>query len=241
MKAIDKGIHILAEKSLSVSLNETARIIDKAREKGVAVVENFQFRFHSQLKYIFDLLTKGRIGELRCLRSSFGFPPFNDENNIRYKKELGGGALLDAGAYPVKITQLFLGEDVSVKSAKLFYDEKFGVDTWGGAFLSANDSPLFSEVAFGFDNYYQCNLELWGSKGKITADRIFTAPPGFKPTVLIENENGKKTKHLDADNHFVNMLNYFYELIMNGDYEEEYRQNVNQSRLLQEVRESADE
>jgi dTDP-3,4-didehydro-2,6-dideoxy-alpha-D-glucose 3-reductase len=237
MKALDNGIHVLSEKSLSCSLNETVQITKKAREKKLAVVENFQFRFHSQLKYISDLLKENVIGELRSVRSSFGFPPFNDETNIRYNRELGGGALLDAGTYPVKISQIFLGENVSVKSAKLHFDNNYNVDTWGGAFLSDNNSDMFSEIAFGFDNFYQCNLELWGSKGKIVADRIFTAPPGHKPTITIENATLKETKCLPEDNHFINMLNYLHELILCGDFEKEYKQNLDQSRLLEEIKE----
>lgn len=202
MKALESGIHVLVEKSLSCSLNETKQIINKAREKKLVVIENFQFRFHSQLKYIQELLENGRIGELRCMRSSFGFPPFNDEHNIRYNKDLGGGALLDAGAYPIKISQIILGQNISVNSSKLFYNNKNDVNIWGGAFLSGSNSSAFAEIAFGFDNYYQCNLELWGSKGKIVADRIFTADPGHSPIISIENTVKKETKHLQEENHF---------------------------------------
>ena len=240
MKALDRGIHVLAEKSLTTSYVKTKELIDKAKQKKLAVIENFQFRFHSQLKYILDLVKKNVIGELRCIRSSFGFPPFQDEENIRYKRELGGGALLDAGAYPVKISQIFLSEEISVKSAKLFYDNKFNVDIWGGAFISDDKSSLFSEIAFGFDNYYQCNLELWGSKGKIKADRIFTSPPNYQPSITIENKNGEENKVLPEDNHFINMLNHVHSLIEAGDFENEYRQNLIQSRLLEEIRKVAE-
>ncbi|MBU1101719.1 MAG: Gfo/Idh/MocA family oxidoreductase [Bacteroidetes bacterium] len=239
MKALDNGIHVLAEKSLSCSLSETVQITNKAREKKLAVVENFQFRFHSQLKYISDLVKDNVIGELRSVRSSFGFPPFDEKENIRYKKELGGGALFDAGAYPVKISQIFLGENISVQAAKLHFDNRYDVDTWGGAFLSEDNSSIFSEIAFGFDNFYQCNLELWGSKGKIVAERIFTAPPGFQPTISFETTEKKETKLLPADNHFINMLNYLHELILSGSFEKEHKQNLNQSRLLEEIKELA--
>ncbi len=236
LKSLENGKHVLVEKSLTCSLTDTLEVMNKAREKKLVVMENFQFRFHSQLKYILDLVNNDEIGQLRSIRSSFGFPPFGDGNNIRYQKELGGGALLDAGAYPVKISQFFLGEDIEVKSSKLYFDEKLGVDLWGGAFLTSRNAGLFSEIAFGFDNFYQCNLELWGSKGKITAERIFTAPPGFKPSLIIEKPNGKVVEELPADNNFINMLKYFHKLIIENNYEEEIQQNISQSRLLEEIR-----
>ena len=99
------------------------------------LLENFQFRFHSQLAYIMGLVEDGTIGELRNIRSSFGFPPFPDKNNIRYSKDLCGGALLDAGAYPIKISQIFLGNSINVKTADLSIDKELEVDIWGSATL----------------------------------------------------------------------------------------------------------
>jgi len=236
LKSIENNKHVLVEKSLACSLTDTLDVLNKARQKKLVVMENFQFRFHSQLKFIQNLINNDEIGHLRCVRSSFGFPPFTDGANIRYQKNLGGGALLDAGAYPVKISQYFLGEDIQVKSSKLYYDEKLGVDLWGGAFLTSENLGLISEIAFGFDNFYQCNLELWGSKGKITAERIFTSPPEYKPAIIIEKPSGKVGTELPADNSFVNMLEYFHKLIVENNYEEEFWQNISQSRLLEEIR-----
>jgi hypothetical protein len=192
------------------------------------------------LAEIKKIIESGGIGELRCVRSSFGFPPFPDAGNIRYQKELGGGALLDAGAYPIKISQLFLGNDLIVKAAKLFNDPKRGVDTWGGGFLEQTNGPLFSEIAFGFDHYYQCNVEFWGSKGKLTATRIFTAPAGFESELILESGNGLQSIKIPADDHFQNVLLHFGRLIGEPDLaNEEYTQNINQSRLIEEFKNKA--
>ena len=241
-KSFDKNLHVLVEKSLATTLHDVKRLNKIALEKNLVLVENFQFRFHKQLSVIKNLIKEGIIGELRSVRSSFGFPPFLDDTNIRYLKELGGGALLDAGAYPIKISQIFLGEDIKVVASNLWFDENKGVDIWGGAFLSQKNGHLFAEISFGFDNFYQCNLELWGSKGKITANRIFTAPPGVKTEFVLENENGKETISIEPDNHFKNMLLHFHKLIVNNNgMNIEYEQNMHQSRLLQELKEKAND
>jgi dTDP-3,4-didehydro-2,6-dideoxy-alpha-D-glucose 3-reductase len=236
-KAFDKNLHVLVEKSLATTFHDVKRLNEIALEKNLVLVENFQFRFHKQLSAIKNFLKKGVIGELRSVRSSFGFPPFPDEDNIRYKIELGGGALLDAGAYPVKISQIFLGNDIEAGSSNLWFDSNKGVDIWGGAYLTQKNGNLFSEIAFGFDNHYQCNLELWGSKGKITANRIFTCPPGAEAEIILETSGSEKIIKVKPDNHFTNMLLHFYKLIQtkNG-VETEYTQNINQGRLLKEIR-----
>jgi dTDP-3,4-didehydro-2,6-dideoxy-alpha-D-glucose 3-reductase len=236
-KALHRNIHVLVEKSLACSYEEVRHLNQMAEGKQLVLVENFQFRFHRQLSKIKELANDGTIGELRCVRSSFGFPPFSDTENIRYKQELGGGALLDAGAYPVKIAQMFLGNQIEVKASSLSVDPSCNVDIWGGAYLQQRHGPLFAELAFGFDHYYQCNLELWGSKGKLTANRIFTSPPGFSPEILLETADGREVIIVETDNHFQNMLMHVYRLITTGnDLEEEYEQNIVQARLLKEVK-----
>jgi hypothetical protein len=236
-KALNKGVHVLVEKSLSCSYEKVLELNNIAKEKEMVLVENFQFRFHSQLEYIKKILQTGKIGDLRNVKSSFGFPPFNDKENIRYKKELGGGALLDAGAYPIKISQIFLGDDISVMASSLNFDKDKGVDTWGSAYLKQNNGCLSSEISFGFDNYYQCNVELWGSKGKLYTNRIFTAHNDYIPIIEIQTIDGMETIELDADNHFKNMLLHFYEQIFDKNKtDDEYKQNIVQARLISEFK-----
>lgn len=238
--ALGLGLHVLVEKSMACSYEEVRELNKIAKARSLVLLENFQFRFHTQLAFIKKILHEGTIGELRCMRSSFGFPPFPNENNIRYQKELGGGALLDVGAYPIKLSQIFLGENIDVKEANFYFDENKGVDIWGGAYLKQRDGVLFSEIAFGFDNFYQCNLELWGSKGKIYTNRIFTASPEHEPIIELETMAGKEMIKLPVDYHFKNMLMHFYDLIISKKgIKNEYLQNVNQARLIEELKNKA--
>lgn len=239
-KSLEKGLHVIIEKSLACEYKEVVELNNLAQKKRLVLLENFQFRFHRQLEFLNEVIKNGDIGELRNVRSSFGFPPFPDKNNIRYNEALGGGALLDAGAYPVKITQLFLGNDVSVQGASLSIDPIREVDIWGSAFLRQNNGKVSSQIAFGFDNHYQCNIELWGSKGKVTANRIFTAPPGYEAEIVVENSKGIEIIKISADNHFINMLKYFFLLITEKkNIEDEYKQNINQARLIKELRKNS--
>ena len=237
-KALNKGLHVLVEKSLACEYNEVRELNEIARKSNLALVENFQFRFHSQLSEILKIIKDNIIGDIRIIRSTFCFPPFPDSNNIRYKKELGGGALLDAGAYPIKLSQILMGDEIYVTSAKSNSNSNFDVDIWGGAMLQQKDGQLFSQISFGFDNYYQCNLEVIGSKGKLYTNRIFTAKESFNPTIILEtNEDGIKEIKLASDNHFKNTLVHFHELVMGEkDKKVEYSQNINQSRLLEEFK-----
>ena len=233
-KGLSSGKHILSEKSLAVDYDSAQKMVAVARKNSKVLMENFMFVHHSQHQFVRDQLCRGEIGEIQCFRSSFGFPPF-PENNIRYDKALGGGALLDAGTYTLKASQFILQDKLSVKSAFLKYEKSRDVDTGGGALL-VSKSGVFSQVAFGFDNFYQCNYEIWGSKGKITAERAFTAGPGIRPRVVVEKQDERHEYTLAADNHFVKILAYFRDLMGEKDLEKNYSELLNQSRLLSQTR-----
>ncbi len=239
-KSLKSGKHVLVEKSLGCTLNEVVYLNCLAKDLKLVLFENFQFRFHPQTKLLIDLLNNEEIGEIRCLRASFGFPPFSNPNNIRYNKKLGGGALLDAGAYTTKISQIILGYDLQVSASSLCKFSNSEVEICGGAYLQDLNTGVFAELAFGFDNYYQCGVEIWGSKGKLITNRLFTAPSDLKPEIIIENNFGKKVINVDASNHFNLMLMHFHNLVQNKiNLDIEYLQNIDQARLLFEIKKNA--
>lgn len=241
--ALERNIHVLVEKTLACNYDQVLELNQLAKAKQLSLVENFQFRFHQQLQAIQGIIHTGELGELRYIRSSFEFPPFPDSSNIRYQKDLGGGALLDAGAYPIKLSQIILGQNISVIASALRYDGIQEVDLGGGAFLKQDHGNLYAEISFGFDNYYQCSLEVYGSLGKLSTNRIFTSPPGYRPVIQVETQkSGKRLVEIEADNHFVNMLNYFQQTIGNTELqEEEYCQNIQQARLIKEFKDQLHE
>jgi predicted dehydrogenase len=240
MMALESGKHVLVEKSLGCSYREVQNMIEYAKLKELILVENFQFRFHSQLAEILKILNRGVIGDLRSMRASFGFPPFPSSTNIRYSAELGGGALLDAGAYLLKIAPIFIGKDIHIAHASMAYDRERNIDIWGGGVLQQNNGPLFCQFAYGFDNYYQCSIELWGSLGKLVAKRIFTAPPGLQPKLIIEAQQDIQELSLPADNHFQKMLKHFHSLVNHETQaEEEYEQNIFQAKLIEDFKNAA--
>ena len=232
--------HLFSEKSLACSYDEVKELVDIAREKHLLVMENFQFRFHSQTQWVRDVIASGKLGEVRCFRSSFGFPPFQDADNIRYSKNLGGGALLDAGAYTVKSMKVILpNERFNYKSSTMVTPGGCEVDLYGGAYFES-DSGIIAELAYGFDNYYQCGFEIWGSKGKLTSTRAYTAPASLSPMIIIETtDDGRKEIELPSCDHFAEVVKYFAECVDGGSFEEEYDQNLLQAKMLNEMRDGS--
>lgn len=206
-KVLESGKHLMMEKPFTTSLAETEALLALAAEKGLAVHENYMFLYHSQLAKVKVLIADGTLGEIRLIRAAFGFPKRNGDD-FRYKKELGGGALLDCGGYPVRLALELLGESTRVTQAKLSQPENYEVDLYGNAMLE-NDDGLCAQISFGMDNAYQCQLEVWGSKATLIAPRIFTAGADFNPQILLHTSFGETRIGLDQDDQFLHSIQQF--------------------------------
>lgn len=203
-KAMEYNKHVFVEKPSTTCLLETLDLIRIASEKGLALHENYMFIYHNQLKAIDEVVASGEIGNVRLYRISFGFPR-RAQNDFRYNKALGGGALLDAGGYCIKYANYLLGNSSKVVSANVNFLPGFEVEMFGSATM-VNNENITAQLAFGMDNDYKCEIEIWGSQGTITSNRILTAPAGFIPTYTIKKNQDVETRELPADDAFLKSI-----------------------------------
>lgn len=216
-KVLEAGKHLFMEKPFTTSLEETETLLALAREKGLAVHENYMFLYHSQLREIRKRIADGSLGDIRLIRAAFGFPK-RGEGDFRYNKSLGGGALLDCGGYPVRLARELLGDTVQVTQARLVQPEGYEVDLYGSAVLE-NADGLCAQVSFGMDNAYQCQLEVWGSKATLIAPRIFTAGADFDPPIILRTSSGETKTVIKPDDQFLHSIQRFYTYIASSSQE----------------------
>lgn len=235
MVALENGKHVLVEKPSTTNLADTQSLINLASEKGLALHENYMFVFHNQIAAINEIVKSGEIGDIRLYRISFGFPR-RDAHDFRYNKKLGGGALLDAGGYTMKLATELLGDDVRLTAATANYSPDFEVDLYGSASLE-NDKGVVAQVAFGMDNDYKCDLEIWGSKCTLTTGRIMTAPTSFAPCYTIKKNQEFTTGELPTDDAFLKSIEHFRACIQDeGIRKDNYKKMLRQERLVEEFR-----
>jgi predicted dehydrogenase len=111
IRALEAGKHVLCEKPLSRRVSDVEHAFDVAKRTGRLLSEAFMYRHNPQTKRAKQLVDEGAIGELRLIRSTFSYSLY-DENNIRLRAELDGGALMDIGCYTVSGSRLFGGDPV---------------------------------------------------------------------------------------------------------------------------------
>lgn len=229
------GKHAYVEKPFTTSYEETVKLIALADEHELAVHENYMFVYHRQLEEIKTIIGSGDLGKVRLYRISFGFPR-RPEGDFRYIKALGGGALLDAGGYCIKLASLLLGPTALVDYAESNFEQGCEVDIFGSGCMR-NHEGVSVQFAFGMDCDYKCELEAWGSKGTLTTGRILTAPDGLEPEVTVKHNQAFDRIKLSADNSFLNSINRLVDCINNKETREDnYRAIARQSSYVTEFK-----
>lgn len=226
--------HILCEKSLGSNIQEVKEMVKVCKNNNVALFEGFMYQFHTQHKFVFDLIEKGEIGVPFHFQGSFGFPPIND-NDFRYNKNLGGGVLLDAGSYTVHAARHFFNAE-PLKSSSVLENEDKEVDIRGSVLLDFGKSRTASLI-FGFDNMYQSKYVIWGTKGMITLERAYALPPDFKPKCILEKQGFKETYTLDACDHFKEEIKYFKNNYLKDNMKKNWLEEaLSQSMALESIK-----
>ena len=234
-KALESGKHVLVEKPSTVDYEESKQLVDIARKNGLALHENYMFVFHRQLEDINQIITSKELGEIRLFRISFGFP-IREKTDFRYNRQLGGGALLDAGGYTLKYASQILGDTARIVYAQSGKKKGYEVDMYGSAAL-LNDDGVTVQVAFGMDNEYKCELEVWGSMGTLKTNRVLTAPADFVPSATIRKSSVEELRYLSKDDAFEKSISYFLECAENEmKREESYKSILKQAMLVDDFR-----
>jgi predicted dehydrogenase len=110
LMCLEHGKAVLCEKPFAMNEREVLRMISKAREKNVFLMEALWTRFLPSIKKASELIASGVLGKVRHINSDFGVMRDFDPLHRAFNKELGGGSLLDLGIYPLFLTLLLWGE-----------------------------------------------------------------------------------------------------------------------------------
>src|SRR4051812_42242221 len=114
LKAVAAGKHVLCEKPFTANAAEAQAVADAAAAAGVVVMEAFHYRYHPLAARMKEAALS--LGTIRSVSAAlcFPLPRFSD---IRYDYGLGGGAMMDAGVYPLTCLRLLGPSEPTIVSA----------------------------------------------------------------------------------------------------------------------------
>lgn len=204
-QALDRGIHVFCEKPFCIDPQDAERLAGKAATLGLAGQVGYHNRFVGTFQEVKRLLESGAIGEVsHVLAEAYGPVVLKPKGSTwRTQRAEGGGCLYDYAAHPINLLNWYFGEPSGVGGSVL--NKIFSRDTDDEVYSTlhfANGSTGQLSVNWSDESYRKMTtkISIWGSKGKIYADRqeiqVYLRDKAVAPSGYEEGWNVRYTTEL---------------------------------------------
>lgn len=184
IKAAEARKHVLCEKPIALSAAETQELIDARNRTGVKIGEAFMVRTHPQWLRAREIVRSGEIGELRAITSAFSY--FNvDKTNVRNMADIGGGALLDVGCYPITMSRFLFEREPSRVSGIIDRDPEMKTDRLTSALLDFAPGQATFTCSTQLVPFQR--MQVFGTKGRIELEIPYNIPPDRPSRIFVDD------------------------------------------------------
>ena len=181
--ALNAGKHVLVEKAFTLNAADAADIVALARTKGLVVLEAMWTRFLPHMCRVRDIIAAGTIGEVRSITADHRQKLPDDPKHRLNALDLGGGALLDLGIYPISFTWDILGKPASIAALATFRET--GADAQVATIFHYASGAMATTLSSS-DSAGPNRAVVVGTKGRIELDRVWYSPTTLR---VYDNEN----------------------------------------------------
>lgn len=167
---LNNNKHVLCEKTVTLNASQFEECILLAREKKLFLMEAMWMKFHPLFNRVREWINDGKIGNIKLISAEFLTLPEYDVNGRMFNNELGGGAMLDLGVYPLSFATSFLGFDIKKINTNANIGET-NVDENSNFDLIYDNA--YARLSCGFNIESQSPAFIIGDKARIRVDNWF--------------------------------------------------------------------
>ena len=196
IKALAANKHVLCEKPIGLTAAEAKQLQQAASQQPqLKIMEAFMYRFHPQWQQIKKIMQDGTIGELKTIESFFSY--YNtDANNIRNKKDIGGGGLMDIGCYCISLSRFIFDAEPESVLGNIDFDPQSQTDRMASGILNfANGTSTFT-CSTQLTPYQRANI--LGTTGRIEIEIPFNGLSSSAASIWLHTKAGKEEIVFDA-------------------------------------------
>jgi len=177
LMALNAGKHVLIEKPFTLNAREAREVVDLAKAKNLVVMEAMWTRFLPHMVRIREIIASGVLGTIYSVVADHTRDLPSDPNHRLNALELGGGALLDLGIYPISFAWDVLGkpEDI-IAMARI---KETGVDA-EIATIFRHAGGAMSTTISTLDNGGPNIASILGTKARIDIATVWYTPTSFR-------------------------------------------------------------
>jgi predicted dehydrogenase len=210
IRALKAGKHVLCEKPFASNAQEAEEMATVARETGLVLSEAFAYRYHPLTAKVKKIIASGDLGKIKHIDAQFCFL-LPSPNNIRFKYELAGGALMDCGCYPVSLIRFLAEAEPAVvrAEARLFapqVDRKMSADL---SFADGRTAHLVCDMLS--PALFRSSLKVEGDEGKLQV--INPYHPHWFNWLSVHGRNGSHSEYVRGENVYALQLQAFIQAI----------------------------
>jgi predicted dehydrogenase len=181
LTCLNGGKAVLVEKSFTMNRRQAEDIIKLARAKNLFVMEAMWTRFMPAVVEAKRIVDSGEIGKPAHVSADFGFTSDAGPEHRLFAPELGGGALLDLGIYPLSMSSFFLGAVQGVTAQAEMTATGVDMQT---AFTLKHEGGGVSSCACSLRSRTPTELTISGTKGFVRLHDRFHNTDSFTVTVV---------------------------------------------------------
>jgi predicted dehydrogenase len=174
---LEAGKHVLVEKPFTLNATEARAIADLAAERGLLLLEAMWTRYLPHMIRVREIIAEGTLGEVRSLIADHTQKLPDDPAHRINALELGGGALLDLGIYPISFAWDLFGAPLSIQSTATFKDT--GADAQV-ATIFGYDGGRVASMLSASHTLGPNAASVLGTLGRIEIDRVWYTPTTFR-------------------------------------------------------------
>jgi predicted dehydrogenase len=191
-RALLAGKHVLVEKAFTTTAAEARGLAALAAQQGRFLMEAMWMRFNPAIELMLDEVADGVVGDVLSVQAGFGIP-FPKTTNI-WRPELGGGALLDMGVYPLSLAHLVLGTPDTLEAMGELRPD--GLDVTASVLLGYADG-CFAHALTSLAGPVNPVASIGGTEGIVSFDAPFFASDSF--TVVQWPDMESRTMTVDIE------------------------------------------
>jgi len=238
IKALQAGKHALCEKPIGLSSAEAEQLLQVSQQyPKLKIMEAFMYRFHPQWQAVKNMVTDGSIGELKTIQSFFSY--YNiDPGNIRNKKDIGGGGMMDIGCYCLSLSRFIFDKEPKRVLGTIEFDPVLLTDRMASGILDFSTGTATFTCSTQLIPYQHVNI--MGAEARIEIEIPFNTLPDQQSRIWLHTKKDSREIIFDAVDQYTIQGDQFSLVILNDGQEPTgLTDAVNNMKLIEAVFESA--
>ncbi len=174
---LQAGKHVLVEKPFTLNRDEAVALRDLAADNGLLVMEAMWTRYLPHMIRIREIIEAGTLGEIRTVFADHTQKISDDPAHRLNAMDLGGGALLDLGIYPISFVWDILGAPTEIRAVARKADT--GADAEVATLMTHASGALSTSVSSS-RGAGPNTAHIVGTEARIDIDRVWYTPTSFR-------------------------------------------------------------